>query len=172
MSLRQWWRECLVAGMPMLHPAHQAVPRHMWPYHDQNQRRIAGWPKGIHSTTWYEDYLVWFEERYIPSISSPYYDEFPEKRPVPLRLWEFWNEMNHYCPKKGTLMRPIPVCEKSMDKWVNILRERNYRLIPDLSECVRVWNLSHPEDAVEAPEARDPSRGGRRRGPEDSGSWL
>lgn len=171
MSVRQWWRERLVAGVPFYHPAHVAFPRHMW-YYFKNDAYVAGWPRAVHSTTLYEDYLVWFEEKYLPSIDAPYYQDFPEKRPIPVPIHQFWNEFGEYSEKTKVFERLVPVCKKNMDKWVNILQMRRFREITTLAAGRARYEALHPDDPLEAPARPEPGAGARRVRPEDAGSWT
>lgn len=172
MSVRQWWRGRLVAGVPMWHPAHLAVPRHMWPYYTENWVPIRGWPRGVHPSTVYEDYLVWYEEEYAKTFDTPYYKEFPERIPEPAKFVAFYVEWHKYVGPVHRFEKSVPVVEKSVDRWVNILRTRRYRAMPTLDACRETYKALHPDDPLEAPPPLGPSTGSRRVAPEDVGSYL
>lgn len=158
--------------MPFWHPAHLTIPAHMWPYYTEDQVPVRGWPKGVHPSTLLEDYLVWYVEEYAKAFDTPYYREFPERVPEPEGVSAFNWAMFRYLGKAQPFSKHIPTMRKNVDKWINVLKIRNYRVLPTLAECRDRYNALHPDDRVEAPAPVGPYSRARRLAPEDPGSAL
>lgn len=134
MTITIWWRERLNKGEP-LHSTEGMLPGVHTRF--RSGQGPNGWPHAVAKQSLYEDYRAWHYSQYCkPFRETPYYQDHPEKVPVPAERHVFFSVMAPLIQPTGLASKtyPIKVGTIHEGRYVRVKKSQSFYRLASLEE--------------------------------------
>lgn len=152
MAVVLYWKERLAARNPLRLEALRIVGFNVKPRRD---RMEDPWPHSVAKQAMFEDYLVWFDQVYLPPFQeAEFYQDFPDQLPKPADQLEFFTTMSPFVHvlgrKQQTRSYFVPKVTGHEGRWITVKVYRNFVRLCEWEDHVAQFELLTGSD-TEAP---------------------